>query len=401
MRTEIFTSLIFYLTISIATAADTPPVFERYSPAQAPATTSDDKKPVDTKQVASIPSQSTKTIIPPIAVPTEIVTQPKSEYKKFNINTGKKSKKSKTKKHVPVPSVTAKKIEDTNKDTDNKPSTDKKDTDTPKKERDEIVESLQTKIKELKDSRVLALIDRENTQTAVDAIKQQGKILYVYSSGLSYQIWTKLYMLTDIELQPGETINDVSGGDTERWVVDKSESGSPSGQTQWHVNIRPMQDGIASNLVIYTNKHTYHLKVNCTTNTYNVCVRWTYPIEEGNKIMAIKKEEKRIEDQNITPQAVAPDNLNFNYKIKSNTGVFSDDYKWTPRRVFDDGNKTYIQVNENMDKTESPALFIKDKNGNLNLVNYRLKDNYFIVDRLFDEVEMRNGTDEIVAIKKK
>lgn len=52
-----------------------------------------------------------------------------------------------------------------------------------------------------------------------------------------------------------------------------------------------------------------------------------------------------------------------------------------------------------MKNTEAPALFIKDGD-DLNLVNYRVKGDYYVVDRLFDVAELRSGKDEKVIVKK-
>jgi len=52
-----------------------------------------------------------------------------------------------------------------------------------------------------------------------------------------------------------------------------------------------------------------------------------------------------------------------------------------------------------MKNTEAPALFIKDGD-DLNLVNYRVKGDYDVVDRLFDVAELYSGKDEKVIVKK-
>jgi len=91
--------------------------------------------------------------------------------------------------------------------------------------------------------------------------------------------------------------------------------------------------------------------------------------------------------------------MNFNYKIQEKSGFFGGSYSWTPKMVFDDGTKTYIQMADTMSSGEAPALFVSDGK-EVTLVNYRVKKNYYIVDRLFAQAEMRNGLKEIVVIKK-
>jgi len=58
--------------------------------------------------------------------------------------------------------------------------------------------------------------------------------------------------------------------------------------------------------------------------------------------------------------------------------------------VFDDGLKTYLKMPETMVADEAPVLFIKDGK-KLLLVNYRVKNGYYIVDRLFKEAVLRVG----------
>ncbi|NVN92974.1 MAG: TrbG/VirB9 family P-type conjugative transfer protein [Desulfuromonadales bacterium] len=91
---------------------------------------------------------------------------------------------------------------------------------------------------------------------------------------------------------------------------------------------------------------------------------------------------------------LSPDRLDFKYVIKPD-----HDYSWTPVRAFDDGSKTYIQMSSTMKNTEAPVFFVKEKGG-LNLVNYRVKGDYYVVDRLFEEGEFRCGKDEIVVVRK-
>jgi type IV secretion system protein VirB9 len=41
--------------------------------------------------------------------------------------------------------------------------------------------------------------------------------------------------------------------------------------------------------------------------------------------------------------------------------------------------------------TEAPPLFVLGKNGDAQLVNYRVKGDWYIVDRLFSKAELRLG----------
>jgi type IV secretion system protein VirB9 len=74
--------------------------------------------------------------------------------------------------------------------------------------------------------------------------------------------------------------------------------------------------------------------------------------------------------------------------------------QWVPTQVFDDGHKTFIRFPEAMLDREAPALFVVSSTGDTQLVNYRVKADTYIVDRLFESAELRLGQQdqEIVQI---
>jgi type IV secretion system protein VirB9 len=90
------------------------------------------------------------------------------------------------------------------------------------------------------------------------------------------------------------------------------------------------------------------------------------------------------------------DNLRFRYVI---TG---DDPPWRPLRAFDDGNKVYIEFPARIDQGEAPPLFVVGTDGDSDLVNYRVRGNYYVVDRLFAAAELRLGRDpqQVVRISR-
>jgi type IV secretion system protein VirB9 len=122
-------------------------------------------------------------------------------------------------------------------------------------------------------------------------------------------------------------------------------------------------------------------------------VGWNYPEESQVAFAGIKQEQQRLDAQVAGPSLSAAD-LNFKYKINPD-----GDYSWTPVRVFDDGAKTYIQMAPGMKNSEAPAFFIREGK-ELNLVNYRVKGDYYVVDRLFEQGELRCGKKDVVGIVK-
>ncbi len=62
-------------------------------------------------------------------------------------------------------------------------------------------------------------------------------------------------------------------------------------------------------------------------------------------------------------------------------------------RAFDDGRKVYIQMPSGTSQGEAPPLFVAGADGRPNLVNYRVRGSYYIVDRMFGAAELRLGED--------
>ncbi len=116
-------------------------------------------------------------------------------------------------------------------------------------------------------------------------------------------------------------------------------------------------------------------------------VSWRYP-REALGLRGVKKMTRRAKSKAAVAKAapsLSIDNLNFRYEIKG------DNPHWRPLRAFDDGHKVFIQFPARLDQGEAPPLFIMGRKGKSQLVNYRVKGSYYIVDRLFKTAELRLG----------
>jgi type IV secretion system protein TrbG len=82
---------------------------------------------------------------------------------------------------------------------------------------------------------------------------------------------------------------------------------------------------------------------------------------------------------------VAAEKLDFNYQVSSRNRHLR------PVRIFDDGEKTYIQMPASMAHREAPALVVRGPDGKGEMTNYRVKDQTYIVDRLFDHASLVLG----------
>jgi len=204
--------------------------------------------------------------------------------------------------------------------------------------------------------------------------------VYPYTKGALYQLYAAVNQVTDVALEGGEKLLSVSAGDTVRWVIGDTTSGEGK-DAQVHILVKPIAPELTTNLVITTDRRTYHLELHATEKTYMASVSWTYP---PAALIALKRE---LDPGWTTTVDTAPDpaNLKFRYRIEG-------DAPWKPQRVFDDGTKVYIQFPSGLKQGEAPPLFVIGGDGKPALVNYRVKGATYIVDRLFAAAELRLGT---------
>ena len=205
--------------------------------------------------------------------------------------------------------------------------------------------------------------------------------IYPYSDGAIYHVFTAPGQVTDIALQPGEILGAVAAGDTVRWVIGDTTSGSGDGK-RTHVLAKPFTAGLATNIVITTDRRTYHLALTSTDRTAMAALSWTYPQDQLIALKAATEQARAAEPVAVGLQI---DQLHFDYAV---TG---DQPAWRPLRAFDDGRQTFIEFPASLSVGEAPPLFLVDAKGKAQLVNYRVQGRYYVVDRLFDTAELRFG----------
>jgi type IV secretion system protein TrbG len=221
--------------------------------------------------------------------------------------------------------------------------------------------------------------------------------LFVYAPGGLYQVYAAVGQVTDIMLQEGEMLSDtgaVAAGDTVRWVIGEAASGSGPGR-RTHILVKPTDPGIRTNLVINTDRRTYHVELRSTPATYMASVGWSYPQDELIAVRARIEAATAVSNTRVQT-GIDPARLDFAYRLKGANPP------WKPVQVFDDGAKTYLLFPETIAQSELPPLFLISEKNKAELVNYRVSGRYMVVDRLFSIAELRLGTkkQQIVRIER-
>ena len=209
--------------------------------------------------------------------------------------------------------------------------------------------------------------------------------VFPYSEGALYQIYVAPVHVTDIALEPGEELRSVAAGDTVQWRIGDTESGSGATR-QVHVLVKPVSADLPmNNLVIATDRRTYHVEAHPTRSTYMAAVSWRYP-EDQLVALRVRNGEAASRAQAVAAEGVDLSSLRFRYAISG------DRPPWRPVQAFDDGHRVYIQFPPGIGQGEMPPLFVVGPEGNAGeLVNYRVRGATMIVDRLFAAAELRLG----------
>jgi type IV secretion system protein TrbG len=206
--------------------------------------------------------------------------------------------------------------------------------------------------------------------------------VYPFADGALYQVYATPEHATDIALRVGERLGSVAAGDTARWIIADNTSGTGSGE-RTHILVKPTRPDIETNLVVLTNQRTYHLELRATQRTYMASVSWEYAEDQ---LAALGQDHAGIDAAGPIPTEVDLARLRYRYSMEGDTPP------WRPVNVADDGNKVYIEFPRGIDHGEMPPLYVVGPDGKSpELVNYRVRGNYMIVDRLFAAAELRLG----------
>ncbi len=187
--------------------------------------------------------------------------------------------------------------------------------------------------------------------------------IFPYSPGALYQIYAAPGQITDIALEPGEQLTGsgpVAAGDTVRWIVGDTESGS-SDSRRVHIMVKPTRPAIETNLVVNTDRRTYLIELRSREKPYMPSVAWFYSEDRTGRAKALLE---------------------------------GDSPPWRPLNALDDGRKVYIEYSPGIVHGEMPPLVVIFSDGTPELVNYRAYKNVLIVDRLFAAAELRLGGDK-------
>ena len=222
-----------------------------------------------------------------------------------------------------------------------------------------------------------------------DVLRQSNVLIYpfgVYQPVLSCTVLRACI----IELEAGETLISLVSGDDQRWLIDHTFTGT-GGATSL-VTVKPTDNDVTTNLVISTDRRVYHITLdspprgrNRRGTEYNPLDQYTrhikfyYP-DDGVQRIAEREDLARNRRQHVVTKAgpgLGLTQISYSYQWNRKNG-----FPWEPVTVFNDGQRVYIKLPDKAAEYDQPLLVI-ERNGEDQIVNYIVRDGFFIVDRLF------------------
>ena len=248
----------------------------------------------------------------------------------------------------------------------------------------------------------LALVSpRAEAQVYSQPVREDPRVQqYVYDAAEVFELKAAVGFVTTIVFRKDEKIEGVSAGDTLGWEI------TPSGNRKV-LFIKPIDaDATKSNMTVLTSQRVYSFAISVDpTAQYHgggnptFLVKFRYPREEAAELAQLEeaRAERLEQRRTLTPsglpenRTVAPEDWNFDY-------TYRGAHDLRPTRIFDDGEKTYFEFNENV---RQPAIFAVDRNGEESLVNFDVRGRYYVVHALGRQFTLRDGPTQTCIYNKR
>ncbi len=200
---------------------------------------------------------------------------------------------------------------------------------------------------------------------------------YIYNPNDVYRYIGHYLSQSYIEFEKGETVQTITMGDTSAWQTVVMEN---------KLFLKPVLNYANTNMTIMTNKRTYHFELDAVEaasvmeDDVLFYIKFMYPEADDKNIVMFNQVRHRSD----LPDLRNIDAYNFDYEFSGSENV-------APKKVFDDGVFTYFEFGE--DNYEMPAIYMVDSTGYEALVNYRIVENYVVVEQVSSQFTLRSGAD--------
>ena len=145
--------------------------------------------------------------------------------------------------------------------------------------------------------------------------------------------------------------------------------------------LKPINNDAMTNMTVITNKRMYFFEMHAeeasgiSDEDLAFMTKFVYP-------ESLESHVKNY-DADDAPDLSQPNLYNFRYTISGPPSEIE------PIMIFDDGEFTYFKFREV--NGELPAFFLVDFQGNESIINYRVANDYLIVERVSGKFTLRSG----------
>ena len=212
------------------------------------------------------------------------------------------------------------------------------------------------------------------TDSRIRTVRYSPNEVYQFIGHYSYQ--------SAIQFADDEKVLTVSMGDSTSWLV------NPAGN---RIFLKPVEQNALTNMTVLTDKRSYLFELHAEE---------TKDIRDKNMIFELRFIYPQSDNASVDVNQLdaLPDlerdaaKLNFNYTIRGSTVI-------EPIRIFDDGQFTYFEFRDK--NAEIPAFFRVDSVNNEEMINYRKRGNYIVVERVTSRFTLRRGAEILCVYNEK
>ena len=198
---------------------------------------------------------------------------------------------------------------------------------------------------------------------------------YIYNPNDVYHYIGYYLNQAYIEFEENETIQTISMGDPTPW------STSILGNKLF---LKPIAKYPQTTMTIFTNQRIYYFELDAMepdtvpADEIPFLIKFVYPTSNDKNIVKFNVTEQRDDYPNLTDLS----KYNFNYEFAGSKSI-------APIKVFDDGIFTYMEFKNN--NTEIPAIFTVNEKGYEALVNFRIVEEYIVIEQVSPQFTLRSG----------
>lgn len=218
-------------------------------------------------------------------------------------------------------------------------------------------------------------------------------VQFNYDADNTYLVLTRPRAVTHLQFAPDELIQSVAAGDNFAFELTPTKN-------RKNMFIKPKFDDQETSLTVITNQRTYQFVLRSTGEgkKWYQRVNWLYGSElvvdldsdlatsAAAQVAELRPSPTNDATRHVGIPGLQPEALRFNYEI-------SGDAPFRPLVVFDDGRFTYFKLPPNVQ--ELPALFAVIEGKDYSLVNFEVKGDYLVAQRVLATAVLKLGRAEI------